>query len=484
MSLKRYHSFHNSSPTDIYKPNFIFSLDIVDRVHQLCRLFRQFPGPDLALFQDILFTINVELNTLLNRNNNLRPSDLIKDNLVFLAKSSEGSLINRILINDDKLPINPKTFINNEVFIVTLTLKVLNFIVTPEFSIDFLKDENYGILVLCDYNFILRIEQYIAKLFNNSVMLNLDQEPHEINLSQDISGTETTLEISEHELSDYSDDNDDDTLIHERIKQPIPEEDFIGDMNNLRHNDGEMNGGFIRLDEAIEEQLQLAMKMNNIEPLSSSDDKENTVPKDIHRILPNSPLQSPVQQLKLEQPPQTLPQPFDQNVFDVQETNKPEFAINLKHSSPNLHHNPTTPDFPIPTKKPSRTFIPPPKPKKLASSISIDLHEFDNLDPDAAYIKGVKGDKKFKFIKVGKVQKFVNLFEEKVHQETDSVSTTRSGTRPTSNAGTRPSSRAGTRSTSTIGTRPSSQAGTRPTSQASTRPSSRASNLPSLDTNV
>lgn len=448
----------------------------MDRVHQLCRTFRQFGGADLALYESILFTVNVELNTLLSRNKNLRPSDLIKDNLVFLAKSAEASAVNRILINDDKLAINPKTFINNEVFIVTLTLKVLNFTVAPAVSIEFLKDENYGILVLCDYNFILRIEQYIVKLFTNIIDMNLQQDTHEINLSQDISGTETTLEISEHELSDYSDD---DTLIHERIKQPIPEEDFIGDMNNLRHNDGEMNGG-MRVDVSSQESDRLAIKLDDLN-LSPVETKEVTASEPAQilpdsPILPHSPAQSPTQSpTKQPQPPQTLPQPFDQNVFDLEDS-KPEFAIKLKHSTHNVnHHQPVTEDFQLPTKKLSRTFIPPPKPKKL-SSFSIDLHDFDNLDPDAAYYKGVKGDKKFKFIKVGKVQKFVNLFEEKLHEETDSVSTTRTGTRPASRAGTRP--------TSTAGTRPTSNAGTRPPSHSGTRPSSRASNFHTLESLV
>lgn len=66
----------------------------------------------------------------------------------------------------------------------------------------------------------------------------------------------------------------------------------------------------------------------------------------------------------------------------------------------------------------------------------------------------IKGDRKFKFIKVGKVQKFVNLFEEKVDKEL--ASSSNPGSRVLSRQPSRQPSRLGSRSTSRKPTRPGS----------------------------
>lgn len=80
-------------------------------------------------------------------------------------------------------------------------------------------------------------------------------------------------------------------------------------------------------------------------------------------------------------------------------------------------------DTPLLKKKPSISFIE-----------HDDSHglKYAFLDSSASVPEYIKENKKFKFIKVGKVQKFVNMFEE--HKESSSSSLSRVGTRPGSPA--------------------------------------------------
>lgn len=80
-------------------------------------------------------------------------------------------------------------------------------------------------------------------------------------------------------------------------------------------------------------------------------------------------------------------------------------------------------EAPLIKKKPSLSFID-----------HDDRHglKYAFLDSSSSVPEYIKENKKFKFIKVGKVQKFVNMFEE--HKETTSNSLSRVGTRPSSPA--------------------------------------------------
>lgn len=500
MNLKRYHLFHfHPTPKDIHRPNFIFSSDIPDRVNQLWEVYNHYKqnnhlqnnnlqnndhqngeidtqlhkqrvkhtdDVDLAQLLHIEFTINVELNTLLNRNKSLRPTDLIKDNLIFLAKANEDKVSVNFISNcmnyENKLTVNPKRFLDNEVFVVTLNLRLLNFVVADtEIQIDFLKDENFGILLLCDRNFIVQLETYIKILFTNECHIqqalassssNILTNPRAISGSSnatsidsnssiieefpmnEISGTETTLEISEHEIlsSDkhldssfdflYAKDDDDNndgqddimTLIDKKpsndthklnfanliksnnlntIKEQQSDDNFIGNMNNLRHNE-------------------------------EHDITEPEYPDS----NPQSPtLRSPIRSISIDddiRSPKSPPNGTDLN-FPA--------SIKLRPSKTELRRPSTNEedfDFDSITRKLSRSnFMPPPphKPlKKTSSSFTLDISDSEDFSYGGpSYIKG---DKKFKFIKVGKVQKYVNLFEEKVTEETGSARTTRPST--------------------------------------------------------
>lgn len=457
LNLRRYQSFHSfPTPHDSHKPNFVFSSDIPEKVIHLSRLYNQDPRVlDLAESTTIQFNINVQLNILLNRSTRIRPSSLIKDNLIFLAKSNDQTSINTLLVSDSKLTINPKTFVNDEVFVVTLTLKALNFLVhpddTPSVTIDFLKDENYGILSLCDDQFIIQIENYIANTFTDNIQLQY--LPHDDVLARDIS-TETTLEMSDQDITnEYSiddilflhDQDDDDavTLIGKQIpqkpnlnlsnllmKNPLLKQDkkddsFMDNLTNLRHNDNE---------EVVKPEVLYNHPI--LEP-EHDHESDHFIDIDDHiqsprRTLPKESIQSP-----------ELKSPESHNYIE----SAPKLPnIKLKPSNSNLPEPLSPPPAPVflqddklPISRKLSHNIIPPKPQKK-SSFTIDLHEFENFDPTASYYKG---DKKFKFIKVGKVQKFVNLFEERVKEETESNTpkiNSRNNSRVNSRVGTRLSS--------------------------------------------
>ncbi|CAH6723247.1 hypothetical protein CLIB1444_13S03620 [[Candida] jaroonii] len=443
LSLKRYQSFHFSpSSKDIYKPNFIFSSDIPEVINKLIDVNDQITDSqfDLTDHLNIEFTINVELNMLMNRNKDLKPSDLIKDNLIFLAKSDESviplNFLNHLILPEDrKINIHPKKIINNEIFIVTLTLKVLKLLINNSMiqTIEFLKDENFSILLLCDCSLIDNIEEYIKKIFvletlktkpclidsNSTVVENdLNHEIGEIN-----EATETTIEVSENDMNVNYDDlndtsidfmflknektieDDTETLVGKQsIKFPNlfkynpfsteqdNSENFIKNVNNLRHNFHEID----EIDEG-EEQFEI-----------NSDNEEN----EEHEI----------------------------HIDDVPESPKnyknANFPANIKLKPSKTEMKPIEESEDVLPRKSSKSFNLPSRNMIKSPSFTIDQNELDSFDYSGpSYIKG---DKKFKYIKVGKVQKFVNLFEERVHEESES----RSSSRPVSRSVSRSVSRA------------------------------------------
>lgn len=352
LSLKRYQSFHFvPNPKDMYKPNFVFSSDIPEKVQQL------------RLNHPVAFNINIELNTLMNRNRNLKPSHLVRDNLIFLAKGDKKS-VNALQGIIFQYPPYFTAILDTEVFIVTLTLTVDQFI---DHTLTFVQDENYHILHSCDSSLLLYINRYIIKSYEDIAESSLN----------DISGTETTIEVLEYEIEHLYDsdeydrttesidlmflkDDDTMTLVGKLIKKSkkINDDDFITNLANLRHNDGH------ELDT-----LDLGVD-------SDESDFENITASKPPIITNNAPF--PVVKLKPSR----------------QQLNPPIEIIN-----------------PV-SRKPSKNLQIPKKPIPSSSFMIAETEDFDYSGP--AFIKG---DKMFKYIKVGKVQKFVNLFEERVNEE-------------------------------------------------------------------
>jgi len=450
---------------DLDKPNFIFTSDIPKNIINIASKYLLLGGnttelTDMTRFYHPMleFNINIELNTLLARNRDLRPSDLIKENLITLAKTKDrcSTSIENLFTTVPKAPgltINPYKFMNNEVFIVNLTLKVLDFIICmneeTNVIIDFLKDENYGMLLLSDEQLIDQVENYIKatliKELKGQRTLDSKDESRSINIDhngyladitdvpigvQDVSinngksfvydddyessfeellllkSNDTRSTTNEEGNDEYEFktesilmENDEDNNIFRTkiglstsktnkqintIKEEEYEDTFIEDMNNLRHNEF-----FIRSDN-----LQESTKNSSAIPDSIPLDTETQ-----YRSRQNtSLLKSPVQLTEqiLESPQSSTRQ------------------LSLASMSPKH-------------KSVSR--------RTSTASFSMINYEDTNSDLEYAFRNKsstvptyIKLDKKFKFIKVGKVQKFVNLFEEKL----DLASNSTPSTRPTS----------------------------------------------------
>lgn len=450
---------------DLDKPNFIFTSDIPKNIINIASKYlllgdKTTELTDMTRFYHPMleFNINIELNTLLARNRDLRPSDLIKENLITLAKTKDrcATNIDNVLTVVPKAPgltINPYKFMNNEVFIVNLTLKVLDFIICmneeTNVIIDFLKDENYGMLLLSDEQLIDQVESYIRatlikELEDQRILSSKDDESRSINIDhngyladitdipmgiQDISinngksfvyeddyessfeellllrSNDTRSTTNEEGNDEYEiktesilKENDDDNIFRTKIglstsksnkqintiKEEEHEDTFIEDINNLRHNEY-----FIRSDN-LQASSKNSCAISDPIPLHTETQyksSENT-----------SLLKSPVQltEQMLESPKSSTRQ------------------LSLASMSPKH-------------KSVSR--------RTSTASFSMINYEDTNSDLEYAFRNKsstvptyIKLDKKFKFIKVGKVQKFVNLFEEKL----DLASNSTPSTRPTS----------------------------------------------------
>lgn len=481
---------------DLNKPNFIFSSDIPKKVKSIVNSYFQSQNRKESIIdftnETIQLTVNVELNTLLLRNSGIKPSDLMKENLIFLAKSKTSSPTPK--------PFGPLTFqypsnlppnlhriyklASEEVFIVSLTLKLIDFIINldnlNDHRIDFLKDENYGLLVLCDLQLVDQLEAYITGRFVIELTEHLQQvsgsvhsdklggtgveedikpkvkeisqdggflhdriqedNPVDIEISPKGSHTKSTsikpifdreISLEDLKLTDrtentltsfvnmkkdssqtslgaeasfsksYVFDNgdeydssleelvllrsnetsrsagDNDDLFEERVRRPSQykkrQETFIGDMNNLRHNEEE-----ITIDDIQD----------------PADTSSNTLDDDILETDQQFTLGSPVALQRTSSP-----------------ATSPMKSLSRKLST-------------LLSRKPSASFA------MINFEDSNDDLEFAFKATSPLVPSYIKKDKKFKFIKVGKVQKFVNLFEEKV----DSANPSRNSTRPPSPA--------------------------------------------------
>ncbi|CUM50565.1 unnamed protein product [Debaryomyces tyrocola] len=457
--------FKLQSEYDLDKPNFIFTSDIPKNIINIASKYlllgdKTTELTDMTRFYHPMleFNISIELNTLLARNRDLRPSDLIKENLITLAKTKDrcSTSIESLLTAVPKAPgltINPYKFMNNEVFIVNLTLKVLDFIICmneeTNVIIDFLKDENYGMLLLSDEQLIDQVENYIKATLKKELkdQRTLDSKDESRSTNIDHNGyladiTDVPMGIQDVSINNgksfvYDDDyessfeellllrsNDTRSTTNEEgndeyeiktesilmendeesdmfrtkiglstsktnkqintIKEEEYEDTFIEDINNLRHNEY-----FIRSDN-----LQKSTKNSSAIP-----DQIPLHTEAQYKSMQNtSLLKSPVQltEQMLESPKSSTRQ------------------LSLASMSPKH-------------KSVSR--------RTSTASFSMINYEDTNSDLEYAFRnksstvpKYIKLDKKFKFIKVGKVQKFVNLFEEKL----DLASNSTPSTRPTS----------------------------------------------------
>lgn len=455
---------------DLDKPNFIFSSDIPDKVSNIVSRYLLFGEsvPELVDITNIYssvveFNVSIELNSLLSRNKNLKPSDLIKDNLIFLAKSKDkcSSNVDNLLVakhSKNGLSIQPYKLMSNEIFIVNLTLKLLDFMIcmkeeAHEIMIDFLKDESYGIMLLSDEQLIEQIEKYIKttflKVLNNHITSNpLDQQPRRdcLNISSEydkypINSVDASMDM--HDISM----NNDKSFVYEDEYESSFEELLLLRSNDTRSTaNDEVNEDFddktdtILFDIGCDQDVlrsnhdkMITMKNKQISTIKEEDIEDSFI-DDMSNLRHN---ERCIRIDDIMEVGCTLDRMPSSNSIDTLTLHELKSSPSYLKSPIKLaHENPSSPKSL--TRQLSMSSMSPGKHKSASrrtSTASFSMINYADNNPDLEYAfrnksstvpTFIKQDKKFKFIKVGKVQKFVNLFEENM-AEPESKSSTRPG---------------------------------------------------------
>ncbi|EGW34706.1 uncharacterized protein SPAPADRAFT_47791 [Spathaspora passalidarum NRRL Y-27907] len=382
-----------SYSSDLIKPKFIYTSDIPKKIRQLTR-YNHYVNDSLQ------FNINIELNSLFLRNPHLKPIDLVKDNLVSLAKvnKNNGLTLANIITRTYPTKITPCTL--DEIFIVNVVLSVLDYEVTPQgLQLDLAKDENYGLL-LCG-NFLDEVTLYI----NNCFMSELNTQ--QSFAQPEIHTNDSTLDNSEEEntmdktitFTDLSDLDRYDTLHeHHSSLSTIPAAtsphesssvEFIRNLNNLRHNEDISDiSSSSDSNEYIADESMNKDSLQNLLEVECENESDIESPRK---------LQSPVKLIPISE--------YDVNYdLTVQPSSLSAMSSPTKYSgSSDNRHISNKPSFSMITNSDD--------PSLEYAFRSTDVPRY------------IKEDKKFKFIKVGKVQKYVHLFEEKIESVSPSAST-------------------------------------------------------------
>lgn len=411
------------------------------------------------------FEITLELNGLLLRNSKLMPSELVRKNLIFVARTKTlptqqcGSVsqfpeVWRSILSQRNAP---------EMFVVSFCLSIADFTVnlanTRDISLSFYEDSNFDALQSCDSHLSHFIEDYVRKTLISELKKLDDFSIHITSPAtilqnlppiETISGLEDVYSscsvVDPDQLVDASLTDID--ISSRREKQLIfaDDQDFDPSDDELRilpsddsakgtaHEDDDLDRLFSN-DSLPRMKLEAILDLDIQEDASTMLEFLSTEPAD--KFTSKNPTPETLGP-GFDDQPQTRRKPDSTGHDNNSENDKIEVPQDFISSpikplrpvfgSVDIVHNPLP-------KKPSLSFIDHDEEHGLE-------YAFRNRSPEIP--KFIKDDKKFKFIKIGKVQKFVNMFEER--RDTD-----QSEARPG-----RTNSRANSRVNSRVGTRPAS----------------------------
>lgn len=406
---------------DPIKPNFIFSSNISSKIYNLIH------APRKGNQSPYVIKINIQLNNLVSRNKSMKLSDL--QDLINIHSNKHYIL--RIL-KQESWEYKP----SEEIFIVTVKLILLD---CSKEAIEFEQNESYTILKQCQ--FMDEIESYIKKIY-----LKYSEEEY---LAYDIS--DSTIECSE------SEDNGE---LFGRYLEPLKSNDtLIDEFKKIFHDISDEEKSFKHNHDFIE----------NISNLRHNDDDEEDI---VEEELPNIDVKEKNSSLSPETPFMAKPENGALRLDDLIEVsceNEDDFELqNIPNPSLELPVSPSKHGFAEDDEviKISRQlpFHSPTKERRAndlsrrTSNTSFSMISDERYGLEYAYNSHnedvpsfIKENKKFKFIKVGKVQKFVNLFEEQKNQKepvTSSRPSSRIASRVTSRTASRTASRTVSRSAS------------------------------------
>ena len=433
---------------NIYTPNFICSSDIREKVDLLVQKYVEV-GKDrdievnLASYfdQKIQTRLNVITNVLLARKRDLKLSELLRDNLVYSKRGESIQEFNGAnnLFSIEKFILprlqehehssrQQEILSPQEVFIVALLLDIKRFSVAPHVSniIIELDTEKKHIRILQQVDLVEEVIAYIKHCF-------LEQLDHRVN--------HTTLEEFEGEWKEFKDPKASNNPF-------IDEGDNPSKLNALIEDSMDLQSGELELLKSTDSRWSVEDSHENHEAYCDLDSDDNT------RV--NSSQDSDINEFALTLTKNTNLEPknsssrdkdFLDDIYNMRHNeglfNSPSPKPLAADSRYELLHTAKTPSskaskakhnriqeeatsssplqlraVPLYTPLTSPTKDEPtPKRSALASPSAIN---FEDDHPDLKYAYNndspvvpsyIRKDKKFRFIKVGKVQKFVNLFE-------------------------------------------------------------------------
>ncbi|CCE85206.1 Piso0_004788 [Millerozyma farinosa CBS 7064] len=413
---------------DINKPNFIFSSDIPDKIGEAADIFQKFhskskDGIDIVNFdKDFVFTVNVELNVLLRRNRQIRPSDLMKDNLIYLATINDQESANNYASSISAIASRRNVCLQqkiklNELFIVSIVLKVLSFVVLKdekiEISIKFAKDENYGILLLSDEQLIQEISNFASGILKEHLQ-NADEDNMKTHARTRTDDIQSKFAPTFDHKGGYS----------------VSDDDYNSSLEELlilKSNDSRTSSH----DPSYDTEVEISKNGHINEDSSIFTIKEDKSNPDSVSNLPNVPKESKngfLDNLNNLRHNDTTPSYV--HTDEAQEHNKRNLIPEDVPTSPSVDIDDVMSDVlqsPVKSVKHQSTCSSPSKQMSLSTkSSNYSLVNYEDYHPELKYAfqskpssvpHYLKEDKKYKFIKVGKVQKYVHLFEEKQFEE-------------------------------------------------------------------
>ncbi|CCG22783.1 Cta9 protein [Candida orthopsilosis Co 90-125] len=403
---------------DQIKPNFIYSSDIPRKVASLIHSIsksRQKRISEECGNGCSEITVNIELNALVSRRSANLIALLQRNLISVVQKSGDSNVTQRqsylynIITSQKQNNLQPDVLRTKDVFVVTFKLIVSEFDYFGNFILE--EDENFLLLQSCDPRgeLVNEIKRYIKETF--TILRNQCQNKAKNDGSHsDVS--DSTLDCSEDDAMYLADEIggahieplvSNETLTDEfrRRFSDISDEEkglkfrhtFLENINNLRHNDEDkelnVDGEQVLFhNETLKQPIKFSpltpedhIHLDDLIEVSYEEtDKEYTDDFQVHRFSSSSP--------------------------------KKEFEDDdeiMKFSRKSSFQSPT-----------KRRAV-----SRMSSSHSVSMINTDDkyglpfaYNSDSAAVPSyIKQNKKFKFIKVGKVQKFVHLFEEQNQSE-------------------------------------------------------------------
>lgn len=477
--------YHHRAPSqDQRRPNILLSSDIPNKIAKCVSDLKSYSDASSSGLEDLskfikFFDLTLELNSVILRNVNITISKLLNRNQIFVARSKKTRDSALISEGSFKFPEVWQSVIamrnREEIFVVNSRLDIEVFTVNLrppyEICLSFKDNEDFSSLLAYDKDLLDNLKAYISQRLLAELKYDADPfmddlncpEPQQQSPTADLVGMFNDLLLDTHkhisELANRSLDDIDMTCAKQLL--PMDNDEFSYSFEDLRilHSD---DSGKCTVDDESEANSPLM----NTECFLTTDivgDYAFNSQLD-HEVAPRS---SDEHTLLLDDDLHHLQSLVQMERKGKQEAKEEKFVSeigNLRHNFPkvdsdsSLSQNLRT-DVPFdinaapecdgyvddiqlsPKKTEVKSIYSSPQ-KALSRENSVQKQgSFSFIDHDDGHglnyaFKGksvpeyIKENKKLKFIKIGKVQKFVSMFEEKT--EPTSNTSSRIGTRPSS----------------------------------------------------